>query len=48
MDNAEIRISDRVKMGPNVSIYTMDHALDPIQRSHGLLIAKPVVIEEDV
>lgn len=44
MDNAEITIGNNVLIGPNVSLYTVNHALDAMERSQGLCIAKPIHI----
>ena len=41
-------VGDRVFIGPDVSIYTIIHALDPEQRSQGVMRAEEVVIEDDV
>jgi acetyltransferase-like isoleucine patch superfamily enzyme len=40
-------IADDVMIGPNVSIITSGHALEPSQRRNGV-IAKPIVIERNV
>lgn len=48
LDCAEVRIGDRVMLGPNVQLYTATHPLDPELRAQGLELAKPIVIEDDV
>ena len=48
MDNAEISIGDHVLIGPNVSLYTVDHAIDPEERAQGICIAKPIHVENKV
>lgn len=48
LDEAEVLIGNRVFIGPNVSIYTIIHALDPQQRSEGVMRAATVCIEDDV
>lgn len=48
LDEAEVRIGSRVFIGPNVSIYTIIHALNPEQRIEGVMRAAPVTIEDDV
>ncbi|MDD3416680.1 MAG: sugar O-acetyltransferase [Clostridia bacterium] len=48
MDNAEITIGDHVLIGPNVSLYTVNHALDPDERAQGICIAKPIHIGNQV
>jgi acetyltransferase-like isoleucine patch superfamily enzyme len=46
-DLGGIDIADDVMIGPNVSIITSGHPLDPAQR-RACVIAKPVVIERNV
>lgn len=48
LDEEKVCIGNRVFIGPNVSIYTIIHALDPVQRSQGVMRAEEVVIEDDV
>ena len=48
MDNAEITIGDHVLIGPNVSFYTINHAIDPEKRVQGICRAKPIRIENHV
>ncbi len=48
LDEAPVRFGDRVFVGPNVSIYTIIHALDPAQRSQGVMRAEAVTVEDDV
>lgn len=48
LDEAPVNIGHRVFIGPNVSIYTITHALDPEQRAEGIMRAKPVTISDDV
>jgi maltose O-acetyltransferase len=48
LDGGGITIGDDVLLGPRVSIYTTNHALDPTERKAGACIAKRVVIEDDV
>ena len=48
LDEAPVTIGDHVFIGPNVSIYTIIHALDPNQRNEGIMQAKPVTIGNDV
>lgn len=48
LDEGRVTVGDRVFIGPNVSIYTIIHALDPEQRSQGVMRAEEVVIEDDV
>lgn len=48
LDEAPVAIGDRVFIGPNVSIYTIVHALDPVQRAAGVMRARPVTIGDDV
>ena len=44
MDNAEISIGDQVLFGPNVSLYTVNHSIDPDERTAGYCITKPIHI----
>ena len=46
-DLGGLDIADDVMIGPNVSIITSGHPLEPSQR-HAFVIAKPVVIERNV
>jgi maltose O-acetyltransferase len=48
LDGGGITIGNRVLLGPRVSIYTTNHAIDPAERTAGACIAKRVVIEDDV
>lgn len=47
MDNREITIGSNVLFGPNVSLYTVNHSLEPAERRDGICIAKPITIEDD-
>jgi acetyltransferase-like isoleucine patch superfamily enzyme len=42
-----LNIRDNVMIGPNVSIITAGHSLDPLQR-HSVTIGKPIVIKNNV
>jgi acetyltransferase-like isoleucine patch superfamily enzyme len=46
-DLAEISIGDDVMIGPNVSIITSGHPVEPSQR-RACVVAKPIVIEKNV
>lgn len=48
LDEALVTIGDNVFIGPNVSIYTACHPLDPEQRRTGVEWAEPVTIGNDV
>lgn len=48
LDCGGIRIGNHVLIGPNVSIYTPEHAFDPELRRMGYEISYPVTIEDDV
>jgi maltose O-acetyltransferase len=48
LDGGGITIGDGVLLGPRVSIFTTNHALDPAQRRAGACIARLVVIGNDV
>ena len=44
LDEAMVTIGDNVFIGPNVSIYTACHPVDPEQRRLGVQWAEPVTI----
>ena len=48
LDVMEVRMGDRVMLGPNVQIYTATHPLEAVPRSSGREFAKPVAIGNDV
>lgn len=48
LDEAPVRIGDRVLIGPNVSIYTACHPLDAAERGTFVEWAEPVTIGNDV
>ncbi len=48
LDSAPVRIGDGAMLGPAVQIYCAEHHLDPVARSQGIEIAKPVTIGRDV
>lgn len=48
LDETDVTIGDNVFIGPNVSIYTITHALDIPQRNAGLMQARPVTIGNNV
>lgn len=48
LDEHRVTIGHRVFIGPNVSIYTITHALDPAQRAEGVMRGAPVTIGDDV
>lgn len=48
LDGGGITIGDNVLLGPRVSIYTSNHALDPGERAAGACYARPVVIGDNV
>ncbi len=48
LDETRVTIGDNVFIGPNVSIYTVTHALDISQRNEGLMQARPVTIGNNV
>ncbi|MDE6326211.1 MAG: sugar O-acetyltransferase [Duncaniella sp.] len=48
LDETDVTIGDNVFIGPNVSIYTVTHALDISQRNDGLMQARPVTIGDNV
>ena len=48
LDEAEVRIGDYCFIGPNVSIYTACHPLDPVERNKAVEWAEPVNIGNNV
>ncbi len=48
LDEAPVCIGDNVFIGPNVSIYTACHPLDPVSRNTGAEWAEPVTIGNSV
>jgi len=48
LDNNEVRIGNRVMVGPFVQIYTAAHPLQAEPRIQGWEVAKPIVIEDNV
>lgn len=44
LDCARVTIGDQVLMGPNVSLYTAGHPLDPVMRAQDIEFAKPITI----
>ena len=48
MDNAEITIGSHVLIGPNVSLYTVNNAINPEERAQGICVAKSIHIEDNV
>ena len=48
LDAGGITIGNRVMIGPNVGIYTPEHAFDPVLRAQGYEISEPVTIGDNV
>lgn len=48
LDEAEVRIGNRVMIGPNCSLLTIIHAKDADKRAAGLMQALPIEVEDDV
>ncbi len=48
LDVAPIRIGDRVKFGPNVTLTTATHPLDSAERASGYEYGRPITIGDDV
>lgn len=48
LDVALVTIGDDVLLGPNVSLFTVNHVLDPKGRKQGLEYAKPITIGNNV
>jgi galactoside O-acetyltransferase len=48
VDDADVHIGDRVTVGPNVTITTAGHPIEPALRIDGTQYAVPVHVEDDV
>ena len=48
VDDADVHIGDRVMFGPNVTITTAGHPVEPSLRADGTQFSLPVHIEDDV
>jgi len=48
LDGADITIGDDVLFGPRVSLYTANHAADPVERRAGACYARPIRIGDAV
>lgn len=48
MDNTTISIGDNVLIGPNTSLYTVNHSLNPLERLKGLCVNQPIAIGNNV
>lgn len=48
LDEAQVRIGENAFIGPNVSIYTACHPIDPSERNIGIEWAEPVTIGNSV
>lgn len=48
LDEGEVRIGDNVFIGPNVSMYTACHPLNPEERNTGVEWAEPITIGNNV
>lgn len=48
LDEAPVTIGDHAFIGPNVSIYTACHPLDPVERARFVEWAEPVTIGDNV
>ena len=48
LDEAPVTIGDHVFIGPNVGIYTVNHALRPDQRNAGIMRSLPIAIGNNV
>lgn len=48
LDEAPVNIGDHVFIGPNVGLYTVNHALLPDQRNEGIMRSLPITIGNDV
>ncbi|MBU9721243.1 MULTISPECIES: sugar O-acetyltransferase [Bacillaceae] len=48
LDCAKVTIGDNVLIGPNVSLYTPNHAIDAEERKQGYEVSLPITIGENV
>lgn len=48
LDVSTVHFGDNCMLGPNVSIYTATHPIDPTERNSGIEYAKPIVIGNNV
>ena len=48
LDVAEIRIGDRVQIGPGVQLLTADHPRDAARRAAGKEYGRPIILGDDV
>lgn len=48
LDEDKVTIGNNVFIGPNVGLYTVVHAMDPVQRREGVMCSKPITIGDDV
>jgi maltose O-acetyltransferase len=48
LDVCEIRIGEKMQIGPGVQIYTADHPRDPAERRAGVEFGRPVSIGANV
>lgn len=48
LDEAEVRIGNNVFIGPNTTLCTVIHTLEPGERNEGIMRAKPVIIHDNV
>ncbi|MBY3105517.1 sugar O-acetyltransferase [Rhizobium laguerreae] len=48
LDSGRVSIGDRSMFGPGVQIYCAEHHKDPVRRSTGIEIARPVTVGSDV
>lgn len=44
MDNTTIHVGHHTLVGPNCSLYTVNHAIDADEREKGLCVDKPIHI----
>lgn len=48
LDDNKITIGNNVRIAPNVSFYTVYHPLDASTRKNGIILSKPIIIEDNV
>lgn len=48
LDEADVEIGDNVFIGPNVTLCTVVHSLNPEDRNRGVMCGRPIVVESNV
>ena len=48
LDEAEVRIGNNVFIGPNTTLCTVIHSLEPGERNEGIMCARPIAVGDNV